>query len=371
MVAIGIATLGVLFVALGAGQTVPKFILGTVAGFKSESVEIQVKPEQGDAVSVKLRGDTQVRRVAPGQTDLSKAEPIKITDVVSGDRVLVNLRPDVFEARRIVVMSSLDIARRNEADRLDWTRRGVMGIVTSKKPSEITLKMRSLQGEERTATVSVAENTRYRRYAPDSVKFAEAKTSGLREIGVGDQLRARGEKSEDGLKVTAEEVVFGTFVTKTGPITAVNVQDKEITVKDLSTGKPLVVKVSPDSQLKKMPDLSAMRAGGPPGGGMRGHGGGAPDLAQMLERMLPPASFEDLKPGETVVVSSTKGASAGQITAIMLVANADMLIQMVAMHSGGSGRPAAGAGGQAMGMGGMGGMMGAMGGGLDLGGMIP
>jgi len=364
---------GALFLALGAGQTVPKFILGTVAGFDAGSAEIKVKPEQGDAVSVKLRGDTQVRRVAPGETDLSKAEPIRITDVASGDRVLVNLMPDAFEARRIVVMSSSDIAKRNEADRMDWTTRGVMGIVTAKNPREISLKMRSLQGEERTATVTVGDNTRYRRYAPDSVKFAQARPSSLAEISAGDQLRARGEKSADGLKVTADEVVFGTFVTKTGPIMAVNVQDKEITVKDLSTGKPLVVKVSPDSQLKKMPNHTAMQPGGPggpPGGGMRGPGGGAPDLAQMLERMLPPATFDDLKPGETVVVSSTKGARAGQITAIMLVANADMLIQMVAMHSGG-GRPAAGAGGQAMGMGGMGGMMGAMGGGLDLGGMIP
>src|SRR5262245_22138585 len=144
MVAIRVTMLGLLFVALGATQTVPKFILGAVAGFKAEAAEIQIKPEQGDVVSVKLRGDTQVRRVAPGETDLSKAQPIQITDVASGDRVLVNLMPDAFEARRIVVMSSSDIAKRNEADRMDWTRRGVMGIVTSKKPREITLKMRSL-----------------------------------------------------------------------------------------------------------------------------------------------------------------------------------------------------------------------------------
>ena len=80
MVAIGIATLGVLFVALGAGQTVPKFILGTVAGFKSESVEIQVKPEQGDAVSVTFhplkdgaRGGQFIQAVLPGGKQVIRA----------------------------------------------------------------------------------------------------------------------------------------------------------------------------------------------------------------------------------------------------------------------------------------------------------
>jgi hypothetical protein len=392
MVAIIFSTLGVLLIGLApalAQTSVPKFVLGAVDGFKVESAEIHVKPDKGETVTLKLRGDTQVLRVPAGETDLKKAEPIKITDVASGDRVLVNLMPGAFEARRIVVMSSSDIAKRNEADRLDWVRRGVLGIVTAKSGGEITLKMRSMGGEKK-ATVTVGDTTGFRRYAPDSVKFADARKSSLAEVNVGDQLRARGQKSEDGLKVTAEDVVFGTFVTKAGPITAVNVEGKEITVKDLATGKPLVVKVAADSQVKKLPNLAAMfggapgggapsGAGGPgghggaPGGGMRGPGGGAPDLSQMLERM-PTAKLDDLKVGETIVVSSTKGASDGQITAIMLVANADMLIQMASMQSGGGGRPGGGAGAGAA-MGGMGGMMGAMGGGgiggLDLGGMTP
>ena len=72
------------------------------------------------------------------------------------------------------------------------------------------------------------------------MKFAEARSSKLAEIGVGDQVRARGVKSEDGLKVTAEDVVFGTFVTKAGTITAVNAETSEITVKDLANNKPLI-----------------------------------------------------------------------------------------------------------------------------------
>jgi len=66
-------------------------------------------------------------------------------------------------------------------------------------------------------------------------------------------------------------------------------------------------------------------------------GGSPPDLAQMIERM-PAAKLEDLKPGQTIVVSSTKGAKADEITAITLLANADMLIRMATMAAAGGAR---------------------------------
>ncbi len=371
MAAYTLTTLGVLLLAQAV---VPKAIVGTVDGFKVESAEIRIKPDAGDSVSLKLTPATQVLRVAPGEKDLKKAEPIKITDVASGDHVLVSLMPGAFEARRIVVMSSVDIAKKNEADSQDWNKRGVAGIVAAKNGNEITLRKRSLQGETK-LTVSVGDATQYRRYAPDSVKFADAKKSNIAEINVGDQLRARGLKSEDGLKVAAEEVVFGTFVTKAGPITSVNVEAKEISVKDLTTSRPLVIKLTGDSQLKKMPDMAGMPGMRPPGAapgnvataGATRPAGAAPDIAQMLER-IPSSKIEDLKPGEMIIVSSTKGASSDQVTAIMLVGNAGMLIQMASRQSGDA-RP----GGNTMGAGpsmSAPGMAGGLGG-LNIPGMIP
>ena len=297
---------------------------------------------------MKLSGKTLALRVAPGEKDLKKAETIKTSDLAVGDRVLVTLEPDSNEVRRIVVMSATDIAKRNEADRQDWMRRGLSGIVAAKSGHEITLKMRSLQGPVQ-AMVTVDERTSFKCYAPDSVKFADAKASTVDGISVGDQLRARGQKSEDGLKVTAEEVVFGTFLMKAGTITSVNAETNEITVKELGNGKPLLIRVTADSQIKMMPDLGAMmggggrpgfsQAGGPPSAGAPGANGGRPggrgDISQMLERM-PVAKIDELKPGATVVVSSTKGARNDQITAIMLVANADLLIQMAQRQSGGT-----------------------------------
>ena len=383
-----IITPGLLLCALALAQNAPpKFIIGTVSGFKAETAEIEVKPDQGDVVSLKVISTTQALRVPPGEKDLKKAEPIQVTDVSAGDRVLVNLMPGAFEARRIVVMSSSDIGKRNAADSADWTKRGVAGIVAAKNGNEITLRKRSFQGEVK-LTVTVNDKTSFRRYAPDSVKFADAKNSALAEVSIGDQLRARGQKSDDGMKVDAGEVVFGTFLTKGGPITGVNVESKEITISDLTTHQPLVIKLTADSQLKKMPDFGGMPGGGAPGGGMPGAspGGGGPpgvvrmhggmDMAQMLEHM-PPTRLEDLKPGDTVIVSSTKGASSGQVTAIMLVSNAGMLIRMATAQSGGAPGAGAGAAG-ARGGPGMGGGMGGMGmgggggfGGLEIPGMAP
>jgi hypothetical protein len=90
------------------------------------------------------------------------------------------------------------------------------------------------------------------------------------------------------------------------------------------------------------------------------------DINEMLERM-PAATLSDLKPGSTLVVSSTKGENANHLTAIMVLANADMLIQMASMVSN-NGR---GRGDVGPGMGpGMGGMQGGDVGGLGLSGII-
>jgi hypothetical protein len=375
---------------MAPAQTPPtKSVVGTVSLFKAETAEIEIKPDNGAAVALKVTGDTIAQKVAPGVTDLKKAESIKVTDVALGDRVLATPEPGTSNLRRIVVMSATDIVKKNEADRMDWARRGVTGVVAAKSGNDVTLKIRTLAGESQ-AVVTVTDTTTFKRYAPDSVKFAEARSSKLSEIGVGDQVRARGVKSEDGLKVTAEDVVFGTFVTKAGTITAVNVETRELTVKDLANNKPLVIRVTTDSQIKKMPDMGAMmggmmgRGGMPPGGappagaargGMpaggpgpgMGGGGRGMDINAMLERM-PLSKLEDLKAGETIVVSSTKGAKSNEVTAIMMLANADNILRMIAAQSGG-GRGAGMPGAGGMGMMGGGGMDAL--GGMGLGGIMP
>lgn len=388
---------------LVAAQSPDRFV-GTIQNVTADPLEVLIKPDSGDPRAVKLIPQSIFQRVAPGEKDLKKAVSISAGDLAAGDRVLVTLEPGTSDVRRLIVMSATDITKKNEADRQDWLKRGVSGVVVSKKNGEMTVKTRSMAGETE-VLVAIESATKFRRYAPDSVRFADAKSSSLSEISVGDQLRARGQKNDTGTRVVAEEVVFGTFVTKAGKVTAVDAAARELTVLDSSTNKPLTIKLTADSQVKKMfssgGGAGGFPGGGPPGGGspaggplgggrpespmQRGMqagegrprmGGGPmggmrpPDLTQMLERM-PAVKLEDIQPGETIVVSSTKGATKDHVTAIMMVTNAEGLIRMAAMQQsrsqgagGAMNGPGMGAGG--MGMGGMPGIEG-----MQLPGMMP
>jgi hypothetical protein len=137
-------------------------------------------------------------------------------------------------------------------------------------------------------------------------------------------------------------------------------------VKDLQTKKSIDIKTTSDTLERRLPEqMAAMMArrmnggaagagapgvgpgtpggaaagpGGPPAGarpagGWNGQGGpgGAPgggggrgnfDLQQMLERM-PPMPLTELKAGDALIVSSTKGADPGSLTAITLVAGVE------------------------------------------------
>jgi hypothetical protein len=58
-------------------------------------------------------------------------------------------------------------------------------------------------------------------------------------------------------------------------------------------------------------------------------GGGGMNVQDMIER-LPTISIADVKVGDTIIVSSTKGADPARLTAISLISGADTLLNMMA-----------------------------------------
>jgi hypothetical protein len=355
--------------SLSAQAQAPKSVLGTLSGFNPNSAEIEVKPDNGAALAIKIGPATVVQRITPGQTDLSKAEVLKITDVGLGDRILATLGPDGSEAKRIVVIPSTDLAKRDAADAADWQKRGVAGVVTAVSGADITVEVRSLAAATK-YTVTTGPKTTFKKYAPDSVRYSDANDSTATDVRVGDQLRARGTKNPEGTKVEAEAVVFGTFLSRAGTITAINLESKELTIKDLASNRPVIISFTADSRVKRMPDAAAMGAmmgGGrgagrgpgpttaappatppatPPSAAGPGRAAGAPgasaprgpDIAQMLE-LLPPIKFEDLKTGEIAVLSAIQGARPDRVTAITFLANAETLVQMAMAARGNTGPP--------------------------------
>jgi hypothetical protein len=328
----------------------PNSAIGEVKAIDPASNQLVLKTDAGSLVTVTVSDKTVYMRLAPGETSLKNATRIALSEVAEGDRVWA--RGKVSEdfksvpAAALIVMNKADLAKKHEAERTEWRRRGILGVVSAVNPNtkEITISSRSMTGTQ-TVIIPVGETVDMRRYAPDSIKFSDAKTATLSEVKVGDQLRALGERSPDGLRFTPEKVVTGSFRTVSGAVTAVDAATGEIKINDSQTKQPLTVVIKQDAVLRKFPaEAETMRfvrgpgAGGPAngpaggsggGGGPRPGGGGGMNIQEMLER-LPTIAVADLKVGDTIIVSSTKGADPARLTAISLVAGAETLFSMMA-----------------------------------------
>ena len=333
-----------------------KSIIGEVTSIDSASKQLKLKGDDGAAYTVTLSDNTSFLRVPPGETDLKKAAKIAFSDVTVGDRALARgpLAEDTktVPARTVVIMTKADLAKKHQHDQAEWQTRGVVGTVSALNATnkEVTITTR---GREPKTIVIDASASDFRRYSPDSVKFADAKPSSFADLQPGDTVRALGDKSEDGLHVKAEELVSGAFQTMAGTVDSVDPAAGEVRITNLQTKKPVVVHINEGTLSRRLdPAMAAILArrlhpeaatvaagapgapqappggpGGPGGGGFRGGGPGGPgggggDLQQVLDRM-PALSLADLKKGDAVIVSSSKGPDSASVTAFAFVAGVE------------------------------------------------
>ena len=189
---------------------------------------------------------------------------ITLQDLQVGDRILVRGKASddgkSLAASAVIVMKQSDVAAKQQQEREDWQKRGIGGLVSEVDPAAgtMTISVTTLAGSKK-VLIQTSDKTVVRRYASDSVKFDDAKPSRVADIHPGDQLRARGTKNADGTEFAADEIVSGSFRNIAGTISAVNAADNSLTVMDVLTKKPVVVKVTPDSQLRKLPQMIAQR----------------------------------------------------------------------------------------------------------------
>ena len=365
------APLALLLAALGpmpaclAQEPAPGRALGAVTRIDAAARQISLQTTTGE-VAVTVDAKAKVLRVAPGATNLSNAAAIQLTDINVGDRLRARGRmteeQKSLAALEIVVISQSDIASKQAAERADWDRRGATGIVADVAADSVTINVRTVEGVK-PLVITPAPNAVIRRYAPDSVKFADAKPAKLSEIHKGDQVRARGNKTPDGAQMTAEEIVSGQFKMIAGLVLSVDPQENVVRINNIETKKPMTVRISEDSSLKKLqPPLAQAianrlhgvapaerppggapagvaggaggqgnNAGGPGGGagggrGPGGFGGGrGGDLQSMIDR-TPAIKISDLMTGDAVIISSTAGTAADQVTAITLLAGVEPIL---------------------------------------------
>jgi hypothetical protein len=331
--------------------------IGTVQSISGNTFTL--KSDQGVEYSVTVQEGAKVLRLEPGQTSLSGAVPLPLSDIQTGDRVLASGNPGTAEhtilASSVIAIKKADVEAKQQQDLQAWTSRGVGGLVAAVDPGAgtVSLKVGTLSGTK-TVTVHTSKSTQILRYAPDSVKFSDAKAGTLDEIKPGDQMLARGTRSSDGNDLTADAIVSGGFRNLSGALSTVNVAQNTLTLKDVTTKQNFTVTVTPDSEIRKLSAQEAnmlaarMKAangangasasngtgqeagqangrGSGRGGRFGGRGGGGGDLSQVIAR-APKVNLADLQKGDAVMIVSTAGNSSGDVSAIQVVAGVEPIL---------------------------------------------
>src|SRR5712692_1043778 len=184
----------------GPGQSVQQTtadrgrVIGEITAVDVSAGRVTIKSDFGDVTSILINGETTVLSVAPGEHSLEKALRISISDLNPGDRLYARYGPDadqVAPARQLVVMSAAHIKKRQNEEKEAWQKRSISGVVVALNPKtrEITIVSPQREGIKQ-IIVSASKVQRFRRYAPESIKFSEARPSSFAELRPGDQLRA-------------------------------------------------------------------------------------------------------------------------------------------------------------------------------------
>ena len=156
-------------------------------------------------------------------------------------------------------------------------------------------------------------------------------------------------RSADSRDLNADEIVSGSFHNIAGTIVSVDASAGILTVHDLAAKQDVQVRVTSQTQMRKLPPPLAQRiavrlkgepAGEGPEHGARpasaneggraaeqnaaNHSGG--DFQQLIGR-LPAASLADLQKGEAVMIVATQEDGAAGITAVTLLGGVEPILQ--------------------------------------------
>ncbi|WP_158824293.1 hypothetical protein [Granulicella sp. S156] len=345
--AAGVLALAGVFSASAQTPAAAPHASGTVKA--TTDTGITVTTTAGQDYTVAVPAAASILEVAPGSHDLKSATPAHLGDIAVGDKVLVTGAAGdtgtALTAQRIIVMKSAAIAETHAAESEAWTQGGG-GIVKSVNASAGTI---TISSGLKIVAVQTTPATIIRRYSDGSVRFEDAVKSSIGAIQPGDQLRVRGTKSADGSSVAADEIVTGSFSNFSGTIASIDGTAGTLTLKDLATKKTVIVAITPNSDVHRIPVEVAtrmaarLRGGSTPGATPGANGAAAPaggqapaedgqhragragmDLSQMLSR-LPTETLAGLKTGEAVMIVAS-ASQPGKATAVTLLAGVEPIL---------------------------------------------
>jgi hypothetical protein len=304
-------------------------VIGEITAVDVSAGRLTIKSDTGNVASILINGETSLLSVPPGEHSLEKALRISISDLNPGDRLYARYAPgadsQVAPARQVVVMSASHIKKRQNEEKEAWQKRSISGVVVALNPKarEITIVSPQRDGIKQ-IIVSASKAQRFRRYAPESIKFSDARPSSFEELRPGDQLRALGEKNADGTALAAEEIVSGGFRTVGGTVTSVSGDTGEVKIKLFGTGQPLTLVAGKNSVIRRIPakvaTLIAQRAVS-----IDTKKNDTEDSQAIIER-LPTIPVSELKAGDVILTASAVGKDPTRMNAINVLAGIDGII---------------------------------------------
>ena len=368
--------------AQGRQASAPKQqVIGEITAVDPSARTVTVRPDAGEPVTLTTTEQTTYTRMPQGVTDLKLGERVTFAEVRVGDRVLAPGVPAAGgPAARLILMARAGGGPggggREAGRRLNGR---VVSVDAAKKL--IVVQARGREGQER-VTVDASSAARVLRYAPDSMRPADAVAGSLADVRAGENIRATGERSADGATFKAEEVLTGSFARFVGTVSGIDAQRNELVVKTddgasvrLSFGaRSSLRRITPEFEQtlakqraeaeqrreqrraerqqqggQAQGEAGARREGGrgrrgdgqgrgDGNGPRRGGGAGGNNFQQMFDT-LPAVTLAELKKGDVVVVTVTPGADASRATVVSLVTGAPETIRaMQQVQRGGEGQ---------------------------------
>lgn len=334
-----------------AQQNAVESVVGTITDIDKNVRSATIKTDNGTVVSVKTDNNSIYLRIPANEKTLAKAVSIQFADLAVGDRVLghgTRTGPE-FLAQRLVVLTRAEIDKKRALDLDEWQRRGIGGIVRdlNRQTGQVDLELRGSGSGSRMMIITAKAD--FRRYVYGSLRFEDAQPSSFAEVNIGDQLRALGDKGVDG-SFKAEKIVSGAFRTIGATVTEIDLQRNEIKATSLDQKKPILISITKDSVLRRIPPPAALAiaqkamankttsAGGnsvqaSPGQKAAPSANQSIDIQQVIDA-LPKISLADLRAGDVLAVTSALERDDTRLTAIKLVAGVDLVLKAMAPQPG-------------------------------------
>lgn len=325
------------------GVAAQKSFVGEVIKTDPSGKTLTVRTEFGE-VGVAVSEATVLLRIPPGETSTDKASKIMFGDIMVGDRLFARI--DTTDTGKPLHATQIVVSAKSSAGRdrgQEFRARGIAGRVTEIHPkAKIIVVLARVRDGIGSVNIDASGKVRFFHYAADSVSLSDAKPSSFSELRVGDQLRALGNKSEDGTHLIAEEIIFGSFKRAGGTVTGIDSQKNQLKVENTQSGETTTIILGQKSALRRItPEIIAayeearrrsVAAATPAADRQPARRGKS--LQEMIES-LPAISLHDLKKGDMIFVVGTHQRDESKLTAItILTGNAEFLSRLLQTEAG-------------------------------------